>query len=76
MILYTTTTCTRCPIIKKKLDEAGIEYTIDQNVEEMVKLGIRSVPVLEVGGKLLTWFEIEEFINKNKGDNTCSQTTL
>ena len=62
MILYTTTTCTRCPIIKKKLDEAGIEYTIDQNVEEMVKLGIRSVPVLEVDGELLEFGRILKWI--------------
>ena len=50
--LYTTG-CPICEMLKEKLDQAGIEYTVNQDVEEMKALGITHVPVLQVGGALL-----------------------
>lgn len=50
--LYTTG-CPICEMLKGKLDEAGIEYVVNEDVEEMKRLGITHVPMLKVGGALL-----------------------
>lgn len=56
IILYTTH-CPMCKALKMKLDEQSITYTCVDNVEEMLKLGIRNAPVLSVDGKLLNYRE-------------------
>lgn len=62
MRLFTTDTCPKCKVIKTMLDKAGMEYTLCQDIEEMEKLGIQSVPVLEVNDKLLPFAEILKYI--------------
>lgn len=52
VVLYTTG-CPICEMLKAKLDEADISYEINEDVEEMKRLGITHVPVLCVGGALL-----------------------
>lgn len=51
VILYSTG-CPRCSVLKKKLGEKGIPYTENNSVDEMLELGIMTVPVLSVGGEL------------------------
>jgi len=43
-----TTHCPKCEILKEKLDEAKIEYTINEDVSKMVALGMRTAPFLEI----------------------------
>ena len=45
LVLYSTG-CPKCGILKKKLDERGMQYQENTAVEEMLSLGITSVPVL------------------------------
>jgi hypothetical protein len=47
IILYSTD-CPRCRILKKKLDMAGLEYTINTDVDQMLKMGFQEAPVLGV----------------------------
>ena len=44
LVLYSTG-CPKCGILKKKLDERGMQYQENTAVEEMLSLGITSVPV-------------------------------
>lgn len=67
MVLYTTG-CPRCKILKKKLDEAGIEYTENNNVDEMLSLGISEVPVLKVNGELLNYNRSIEWLSNREGE--------
>ena len=53
MIKFYTTHCPRCSVIEKKLKEKNIQYEEITDVEEMLKLGISSVPVLGIDDKLL-----------------------
>lgn len=54
MILYSSSTCPKCKVLKMKLDKAGLEYEVNENVEEMMALGIKSLPYLQMSnGKLL-----------------------
>ena len=47
--LYTTH-CPLCRVLETKLNTAGVEYKINEDVEEIRKLGYLSVPVLVVDG--------------------------
>ena len=56
VILYSTG-CPKCKVLKIKLDELKIEYTENNSVEDMEKLGIMSVPVLSIDGKMYDFLE-------------------
>ena len=73
MKLYTRTVCPKCMLIKSELNVAGLEgqYEMinidqdDQAKEKIVSAGFMSVPILEVGGKLIHDFaEMNEFISE------------
>jgi hypothetical protein len=50
-------------MLKLKLDNAGIEYTVNENIEEMEKLGIKSLPHLQLDdGTLLNFGEAIKFV--------------
>ena len=62
--IYTTATCPKCKILKKKMDAKGIEYEECRDEEKMRDLGIMSVPVLSVDGKLLDFSEAYKYIDE------------
>lgn len=66
MILYTTPTCPKCKVVKMKLDQAGLEYTVNQDIDAMQALGISSVPVLQHEGSLLAFNDIIKFIKEKE----------
>ena len=53
MVVLYSTGCPKCGVLKKKLNERGIQYQENTTVEEMLALGITSVPVLCVDGELM-----------------------
>lgn len=62
--IYTTQTCPKCKILKKKLADKGINYEEFTNEDEMQRMGIMSVPVMDVDGKLLDFPEAIKYINE------------
>lgn len=68
MVVLYTTGCPRCKILKKKLDEAGIEYTENNNIDEMLSLGISEVPVLKVNGEFLNYNSSIEWLSNREGE--------
>ena len=56
IVLYSTG-CPKCEILKKKLAEKGISYTENNSVDEMLGLGINTVPMLSVEGELKDFTE-------------------
>ena len=59
--LYTTH-CPQCRALEMKLNKKSIEYTTNDNIEEMKKLGFTSAPVLEVDGKILNFGDANRWI--------------
>lgn len=55
--VYTTSTCPKCKILKKKLAEKHISFLEEQDVNKMMELDIMSVPKLQVDNELLMDFE-------------------
>lgn len=62
--IYTTDTCPRCKVLKTKMDEKGIPYEPITDVKEIQKLGIMSVPYMQVDdGELMDFATANTWIN-------------
>jgi glutaredoxin len=65
--IYTTDTCPRCKVLKIKMDEKGIPYESITDVKEIQKLGIMSVPYMQVDdGELMDFATANTWINNQK----------
>ncbi|HCF38049.1 MAG TPA: hypothetical protein DER56_03085 [Thermosipho africanus] len=61
IILYSND-CPKCKILKTKLEEKNISYEIFNTIDEMIERGFRSLPILEVDGKIMTFIEAVEWV--------------
>ena len=62
--IFTTATCPKCKILKKKMDEKDIAYEECADEERLQQMGILSVPVLSVDGQLMDFMEAIQFVNE------------
>ena len=71
MTIYTSEGCPRCTVLKMKLDKAGIKYDVCQDMDIMKEKGIKSIPVIEFKGEMLSFSKenldkvIQEAVNEN-----------
>ena len=64
MIVFYTTGCPKCKILKTKLDAKGISYEICEDTSVMESKGIEAVPVLELENhELLQFGEAIKWVN-------------
>lgn len=68
LVLYTTE-CPKCNVLKTKLDEKKMAYYENNVIEEMTELGIMSIPMLSVDGKLLDFIQANQWINSIEVNN-------
>lgn len=45
--------CPKCKILQNKLDEKGILYDKSDDIQELISLGFKTVPMLELDGEYL-----------------------
>lgn len=62
VILYSTG-CPKCKVLKSKLDSKGIKYDVVSDVNEMLRLGMTTVPCLGVDGNIMNFKESVDYIN-------------
>ena len=63
--IYTTDTCPRCKVLKTKMDAKGIEYQSITDVDEIKRLGIMSVPYMQIDdGELIDFATANAWINE------------
>ena len=62
LIVYSTG-CPRCKILAMTMDKKGVPYEVNNDIATMEQLGIMSVPVLSVDGKLLPYDEAIKWVN-------------
>lgn len=62
MITLYSTNCPKCKVISMKLDQKGIQYTVNTDVETMLAKGIKSAPYLEVDGQLYDFIQANNWI--------------
>ena len=70
MIVYSNSSCPKCKVLKMKMDKANLTYDVNENVEEMQELGIKSLPYLQLDdGTLLNFGEAVKHIKTLEGQN-------
>lgn len=57
MITLYTIHCPQCNVLKKKLDIAGISYSIVDDISVLEAMGYDSFPILKVDDKELNYME-------------------
>ena len=63
MTLYSTG-CPKCKVLKMKLDQKGVEYTICDDTSKMEELGISTVPMLQVDdGEFMNFTTAVQYVN-------------
>jgi glutaredoxin len=63
-IIFYSTHCPKCNVLKVKLDDAEIDYEENNDTEEMIKKGFMTSPVLEVNGKYLDFSKALKWIKE------------
>ena len=63
MIVLYSTGCPRCKVLKKKLDEAKADYNVVSDVDQMLAMGLKEAPVLEVDGQRMEFAEAVKWVN-------------
>ena len=66
VVLYTMNKCPHCQTAKCYLDEQGINYRLcnvqtPKGQKELARIGMRSVPILLIGGEVLQGFSVKRF---------------
>ncbi len=64
MIVLYSTGCPKCGILERKLNEKNISFTKRTDVDEMLALGIMSVPVLSVDGDMMDFSKAVQWVNE------------
>lgn len=63
--LYTTH-CPKCKILEERLNEKKVKYEVIDNIEELQKMNFKSVPNLEIDGKIYNYLDSIKYLNKMK----------
>ena len=64
MIKLYTIHCPQCNVLKKKLDAAGISYTLIDDQNWLIENGYHKFPMLEVDGKLMDFKESIDWLKE------------
>lgn len=62
-VVLHSTNCPKCKVLEKKLTEKQIKYKVNTSVEDMLKLGIKSAPVLQVDSDFLQFPQAVSWVN-------------
>ncbi len=54
--------CNKCKILLAKLDDKCLEYEKSDNMQELIDLGFKTVPVLEVDGEYMDFGKAMKWI--------------
>ena len=65
MVKLYSTGCPKCSVLKKKLEQKGVQFDICTNIDEMQSLGINQLPVLSIDDKLLNFAEAIKWVGEN-----------
>ena len=68
IILYSTN-CPKCAVLERKLDSLNITYEKNTSIDDMVALGMKSVPMLSVDGELLNFTAANEWLNNQNQED-------
>lgn len=64
MVVFYTTHCPKCQILEKKLKQKKLNFIEENNIDEMLKIGLTTVPWLDVDGEMMDFNQANQWINE------------
>ena len=61
--LYTTH-CPKCEVLYKKLEAAGLQFSVCDDVDQIIALGFQSAPILEIDGQYMNFKQAVDWIRE------------
>lgn len=61
-----STGCPRCKVLGMMLNKKNIPYSVNNNLQDMERLGLASVPALDVDGELMTYETAMQWVANQK----------
>ena len=65
-IIFYSTNCPKCKVLKSKLDSKNINYEICDDTNIMTEKGINSLPALEVDGEIMSFRFAVNWVNEQE----------
>lgn len=56
--------CPKCKILKAKLDEKNIQYTLCSDIDLMLSKGFNSMPMLKIENKTMNYLEAVNWLKE------------
>lgn len=69
-IIFYTTHCPKCSVLKKKLESKGIVFLETDNITELIEKGIKEAPVLKIEDNFLTFSDAIKWVNAQGAINS------
>lgn len=66
-IIFYSTHCPRCRVLQQKLDQKGLKYIENNNVDEMLAQDFTSAPALKVDEEKMDFSRAIEWVNQYEG---------
>lgn len=63
MITLFTTGCPKCRVLEKKLTDAGIDFNISDDIQEVIDQGFMTAPILKIDDTYLEFKEAVDWVN-------------
>lgn len=63
-IIFYTTHCPKCKVLKAKLDSLNINYITQDDINIMENMGMTTAPILQVGNNLLTFSQAVKWLKE------------
>ena len=65
IILYSNG-CPKCKVIKSKLEALNIKFTQTDNLDELISLGYKTLPLLKINDKILDFKSANDWIEERR----------
>ena len=75
-VIFYSTHCPKCRVLESKLKAANVEFTEVDDVDEMIRLGFKSAPLLKVDGEVMDFMAANKWVNGVKEANGCNQCAI
>lgn len=63
-IIFYTTHCPKCKVLKAKLDNLNIDYVTQDDINIMENIGMTTAPMLQIENNLLTFSQAIKWLKE------------
>ena len=64
-IIFYTTNCPKCKVLKTKMDKVKLSYEICEDVQRMLELNIQTTPALQINDSILDFGQAIKWLKEN-----------